>query len=40
MVPMNAESAYMRSKGQVVIPAHLRRKYGLKEGTRLNFVPQ
>lgn len=34
----NPESAYMSSKGQVVIPARIRRKYGLKEGTRLNFL--
>lgn len=40
MVTMNTESAYMTSKGQVVIPARLRRKYGLKEGTRLNFVEE
>ena len=37
MVTMNTETAYMTSKGQVVIPARLRRKYGLKEGTKLNF---
>ena len=30
----------MTSKGQVVIPARLRRKYGLKEGTRLNFIEE
>lgn len=40
MVTQNTESAYMTSKGQVVIPARLRRKYGLKEGTRLNFVEE
>lgn len=40
MVTINTESAYMTSKGQVVIPARLRRKYGLKEGTRLNFVEE
>jgi AbrB family looped-hinge helix DNA binding protein len=40
MVTMNTESAYMTSKGQVVIPARLRRKYDLKEGTRLNFVEE
>ena len=40
MVTMNTESAYMTSKGQVVIPARLRRKYGLKEGTRLNFAEE
>lgn len=37
---MSHESAYMTSKGRVVIPASLRRKYGLKEGTRLNFVEE
>lgn len=40
MVTINTESAYMTSKGQVVIPVRLRRKYGLKEGTRLNFVEE
>ncbi len=40
MVTINTESAYMTSKGQVVIPARLRRKYGLKEGTRLNFAEE
>lgn len=40
MVTMKTESAYMTSKGQVVIPARLRRKYGLKEGTRLNFAEE
>ena len=40
MVTMNTETAYMTSKGQVVIPARLRRKYGLKEGTRLTFAEE
>lgn len=40
MVTTNIESAYMTSKGQVVIPARLRRKYGLKEGTKLNFAEE
>lgn len=40
MVTMKTASSYMTSKGQVVIPARLRRKYGLKEGTRLNFVEE
>ena len=31
------ESAYVTSKGQVVVPARLRRKLGIKAGTRLNF---
>lgn len=30
----------MTSRGRVTIPARLRRKYGLKEGTRLNFVEE
>ncbi|HLE45899.1 MAG TPA: AbrB/MazE/SpoVT family DNA-binding domain-containing protein [Thermoplasmata archaeon] len=30
--------ATMTSKGQVTVPASLRKKYGLKEGTRLVFV--
>lgn len=32
------ESAYVTSKGQVVVPARLRRKFGIKAGTRLNFT--
>lgn len=41
MVTMrNTESAYVTSKGQVVVPARLRRKYGIKEGTRLNFTEE
>ncbi len=31
------ESAYVTSTGQVVVPARLRRKFGIKPGTRLNF---
>ena len=31
------EAAYVTSKGQVVVPARLRRKFGIKAGTRLNF---
>jgi AbrB family looped-hinge helix DNA binding protein len=30
-------TATISSKGQVVIPAELRRKYGLKEGVRIVF---
>ncbi|OGS49571.1 MAG: hypothetical protein A3K65_07725 [Euryarchaeota archaeon RBG_16_68_12] len=30
--------ATITSKGQVTVPASLRKKYGLKEGTRLIFV--
>jgi AbrB family looped-hinge helix DNA binding protein len=37
-MPTLAESAYVTSKGQVVVPARLRRKFGIKAGTRLNFT--
>lgn len=30
--------AYVTSKGQIVIPARLRRKYGIKPGTRVCFI--
>jgi AbrB family looped-hinge helix DNA binding protein len=32
------ESAYVTTKGQLVVPARLRRKYGIKAGTRVRFV--
>ncbi len=32
------ESGYVTSKGQLVVPARLRRKYGIKAGTRVRFV--
>ena len=32
------ESGYVTSKGQLVVPARLRRKYGIKVGTRVRFV--
>ena len=31
-------SAYVTSKGQLAIPAKLRRKYNIKKGTRINFI--
>jgi len=37
-MPTSVESAYVTSKGQVVVPARLRRKFGIKAGTRLNFT--
>ena len=40
MVTHNTETAYVTSKGQVVVPARLRRKFGIKEGTRLNFTEE
>jgi AbrB family looped-hinge helix DNA binding protein len=30
--------AIATSKGQIVIPSKLRRKYGIEEGTRIEFV--
>lgn len=32
------ETAYVTSKGQLVVPARLRRKYGIKAGTKVRFV--
>ena len=32
------ESAYVTSKGQLVVPARLRRRYGIKAGTKVCFI--
>jgi AbrB family looped-hinge helix DNA binding protein len=32
------EESTLTSKGQVVVPAKLRRRYGLKPGTRIYFI--
>ncbi len=32
------EESTMTSKGQIVVPARLRRRYGLKPGTRVYFI--
>jgi len=32
------ETAYITSKGQLVVPAKLRRKYGIKPGTKVCFI--
>ena len=34
------ECAYVTSKCQLVVPARLRRKFGIKPGTRLNFTEE
>ncbi|HVO75700.1 MAG TPA: AbrB/MazE/SpoVT family DNA-binding domain-containing protein [Ignavibacteriaceae bacterium] len=34
------EVGYVTSKGQLVIPSKLRRKYGIKPGTRVNFYDE
>ena len=31
-------AAYVTSKGQLVVPAKLRRRYGIRRGTRVVFV--
>jgi AbrB family looped-hinge helix DNA binding protein len=32
------EAATMTSKGQIVVPAKLRKRYGLKEGIKVYFI--
>lgn len=32
------EESTMTSKGQIVVPARLRRRYGLKPGTKVYFI--
>lgn len=32
------ETAYVTTKGQLVVPAKLRRRYGIKPGTKVCFV--
>ncbi len=32
------DTAYVTSKGQLVVPARLRRKYGIKKGTKVRFI--
>jgi len=34
------DSAYVTSKGQLVVPARIRRRFGIKPGTRINFVQE
>ena len=35
---MKIQTGVVTTKGQLVIPARLRRRLGIKEGTRINFV--
>ena len=37
---MGMDTAYVTSKGQLVVPSRLRRRYGIKPGTRINFVEE
>jgi AbrB family looped-hinge helix DNA binding protein len=32
------ETAYVTSKGQLVVPAKLRRRFGIKRGTKVYFI--
>jgi len=32
------ETAYVTSKGQLVVPARIRRQYGIKPGTKICFI--
>jgi AbrB family looped-hinge helix DNA binding protein len=32
------ETAHVTSKGQLVVPSRLRRKYGIKPGTKICFI--
>ena len=33
-------TAYVTSKGQLVVPSGIRRRYGIKPGTRINFLEE
>lgn len=35
---MNIETSVVTTKGQLVIPARLRRRFGIKKGTRVTFI--
>ncbi len=32
------DTAYLSSKGQLVVPARIRRRYGIKPGTKVRFI--
>ena len=34
------ETSYVMAKGQLVVPARIRRKFEIKEGARVNFVEE
>jgi AbrB family looped-hinge helix DNA binding protein len=36
----NMETSVVTSKGQVLIPVKIRRKFGIKEGTKVAFIEQ
>jgi len=36
--PVKIETSVVTTKGQLVIPARLRRRFGIKKGTRVTFL--
>jgi AbrB family looped-hinge helix DNA binding protein len=40
MMEKSMNTGYVTSKGQLVIPSKLRKKFGIKEGTRVNFFEE
>lgn len=34
------DSSYVTSKGQLVVPSRIRRRFGIKPGTRVNFIEE
>jgi AbrB family looped-hinge helix DNA binding protein len=40
MKDKDMDSACVTSKGQLVVPSRIRRVYGIKPGTRINFVEE
>ena len=37
-IPMKHDTSTVTTKGQLVIPARLRRKYSIRKGTRVTFI--
>jgi AbrB family looped-hinge helix DNA binding protein len=37
---MNIETSVVTTKGQLVIPARLRRRFGIKKGTKVTFIEE
>jgi len=33
-------TAYVTTKGQLVVPSRIRRRFGIKPGTRVNFIEE
>src|ERR1700691_763698 len=40
MTDKNVNTAYVTSKGQLVVPSRIRRRFGIKPGTRVNFAEE